>query len=66
MCILPLQQYPLQQNKKIKKYRFQIAQSYMCTYPLLQLNHEHKRSFPKFPVLYVYLPRTTSQKKRYL
>ena len=48
------------------KARFQIAQSYLCTYPLQQQKHNHSGSSPKCPVLNVYIPCTISQKNRKL
>ena len=54
--------YVFYNNKKIQQEdRFQNALSYMCTYTLEKQNHEHKGSFPKFPVVHLYIPSTTTQ-----
>ena len=34
---------------------------YPITYPLQQQKHKHKGSFPKFPVLHIYIPSTTTK-----
>ena len=44
-----------------KKAHFQYAQSYMCSYPIQQQKHKHKRLFQKLPFLHVYIPYTTTQ-----
>ena len=43
------------------KAHFQYAQSFMCTYPIQQQEHKHKRLLQKFPVLHVYIPSTITQ-----
>ena len=37
---------------------------YTCTHPLQQQKYKHKVSFPKVPVLHVYIPSTKTQTQR--
>ena len=54
--------HTLYNNNSINtKYRFQNSQYYMCTYPLQQLRNKNEGSFPKFPVLHMFIPSTTKQ-----
>ena len=43
------------------KAHCQYAQSYMCTYPIQQQKHKHKRLLQKLPFLHVYIPYKTTQ-----
>ena len=56
--------HTLYTNTKINtNSRCQHSQYYMCTYPIQEHKPKQKLLLPKSPVLYVYIPYTTTQTK---